>query len=470
MSSADSAPFSGRLLLVGFGCIGQGVLPLLLRHLEISREQVSIIAAERDGELLARRYGVALDAIRLTPENFAHRLEERLVGGDFLVNLSVDVSSSALIDWCQRHGVLYLDTCIEPWFGHHLDHSVAVAERTNHALRQAALALRQPRLSAPTAVLTHGANPGLAFHFIKQALLAIAADDGYRTPLPSGREQWARLAHKLGIKAIQIAERDSQQDRERRRPGEFVNTWSVDAFVGESCQPAELGWGSHERHFPDCARRHASASARAIYLNRPGASTRVRTWTPLGGASHAFLVSLSESLAITEYFSFADGTVQYCPTAYYAYQPCPDTVLSLFELTANELRPPLHKRVAKDGITSGIDELGVLLLGGRRGAYWFGSRLAIDEARSLAPHNSATSLQVAASVVAGVIYAIANPRAGIIEPGDIDHRRILEIVRPYLGEVAGVYSDWTPLQHRQRLFEDDVDAADPWQFKNFLVT
>jgi len=46
---------------------------------------------------------------------------------------------------------------------------------------------------------------------------------------------------------------------------------------------------------------------------------------------------------------------------------------------------------------------------------------------------------------------------------------LLALCRPYLGELSGVYSDWTPLAHRAWLFEEDVDRDDPWQFKNFRV-
>ena len=68
-----------------------------------------------------------------------------------------------------------------------------------------------------------------------------------------------------------------------KKSNEFVNTWSVDGFVSEGAQPAELGWGTHEKHFPADGGRHKAGSRCAIYLNRPGASTRVRTWTPEGG-------------------------------------------------------------------------------------------------------------------------------------------------------------------------------------------
>lgn len=47
-----------------------------------------------------------------------------------------------------------------------------------------------------------------------------------------------------------------------------------------------------------------------------------------------------------------------------------------------------------DEITEGIDELGVLLCGHAKGAYWYGSQLEINNSRKLVETNSATSLQV----------------------------------------------------------------------------
>ena len=54
------AEFSGRLVIVGFGSIGQGVLPLMLRHIDIGREQITIVTAEARGARGASEYGVAL--------------------------------------------------------------------------------------------------------------------------------------------------------------------------------------------------------------------------------------------------------------------------------------------------------------------------------------------------------------------------------------------------------------------------
>jgi len=273
------------------------------------------------------------------------------------------------------------------------------------------------------------------------------------------------------VRVIHVAEHDTQVGTRRKAPGEFVNTWSVTAFVDESCQPAELGWGSHERSFPADGARHESGSLAAIYLNRPGASTRVRSWTPLAGPMHGFLITHGESISIADYLTIGDkADPAYRPTVHYAYHPSGDAVLSLGELAARNWRIQPRQRVLKDEIVSGIDELGVLLMGHARGAYWYGSRLSIDEARALCPHNSATSLQVAAAVMAAVVWAIAHPACDVVEPDDLPWEEILRLSRPYLGEVVGVYSDWTPLVDRGWLFAEALDRDDPWQFPNFRVT
>jgi homospermidine synthase len=337
-------------------------------------------------------------------------------------------------------------------------------------MRLQALALRGADPKAPTAVLTHGANPGLVSHLVKQALLNIAADTGVAAATPTSREGWAKLAQTLGIKVIHIAERDSQVANVPKAPDEFVNTWSVDGFVSEGAQPAELGWGTHEKHFPADGGRHTVGSRCAIYLNRPGASTRVRTWTPKAGHFHGFLITHSEAISLADYYTVMDGErVVYRPTSHYAYHPSDAAVLSVHEFAGNNWHLQARKRIMLNEITDGIDELGVLLAGHAKNAYWYGSQLSIAEARALAPYNSATSLQVTTAALSGMIWAMENPYRGIVEPDDMDFKRPLEICMPYLGTVVGQYTDWTPLYQRGELFAEDLDTADPWQFKNVRV-
>lgn len=464
------ARLPGKLVFIGFGSVGQGSLPLLLRHLDIRKDGVLIITADERGAAEAAAFGVPHRVQPLTPENWRQVLDAVLEPNDFLLNLSVDVSSVALIEYCLQRGVLYLDTCIEPWVGGYTDQSVSAAERTNYALRVKAMEAGAKYGKTTTALVTHGANPGLVSHLLKEALLNIARDTGMNVSVPQSKAQWAALAEEVGMKVVHIAERDTQQAVPPKRQHEFVNTWSVDGFVGEGSQPSELGWGAHERHFPRDGVRYDFGPRCSIYLNRPGVSVRVRSWTPLNGSFHGFLITHGESVSIADYYTVMDGDqVRFRPTVHYSYHPCDAAVLSLHEFCGRNYRLQPRVRILMDDITEGIDELGVLLMGHKRGAYWYGSQLGIDEARKLAPYNNATSLQVAAGVLGAVVWVCENPRAGVVDPDDIDFRRVMEVARPYLGSIVGAYTDWTPLQDRGAIFPEDVDASDPWQFKNFRV-
>lgn len=462
---------SGKLVIIGFGSIGQGTLPLILRHFDISRSEIMIISADERGQSVAEQHGISFINKALTIENYQTVLGPILNENDFLLNLSVNVSSIALINLCQEKNVLYLDTCIEPWEGGYFDAKLTLDQRSNYAHREEALDIRKNHKKPTTAVVAHGVNPGLVSHFVKKALLNVAQDVFGEVTIPTDQKGWAELAMKLEIKVVHIAERDFQVSTIQKKPGEFVNTWSVDGFISEGCQPAELGWGSHESHWPEDGRRHANGCGSAIYLNRPGASVRIRTWAPQSGPFHGFLITHNEAISISDYFTLKDekGDLLYRPTCHYAYHPCNDAIVSLHELAGRTWIPQENQRLMVEEVVDGVDELGVLLMGHPKGAYWYGSQLSTQEARELAPYNNATSLQVSSSVLAGMVWAIENPKAGLVEADQMDFERCIEVAYPYLGEVKGEYSDWTPLEGRDLLFKEDLDKTDPWQFKNFRV-
>ncbi len=186
--------FSGKLVFVGFGSVGQGVLPLILRHIDLKPEQISIVTADERGREEAASYGISFQISPLTRGNFREILVPRVSKGDFLLNLSVDVSSVALMELCCELGAMYLDGCIEPWAGGYTDTSLSPSLRSNYAMREAALELRRKHLSGPTIMPTHGANPGWVSSFVKQALLDVARDTGHAVKPPSTREAWAQLA------------------------------------------------------------------------------------------------------------------------------------------------------------------------------------------------------------------------------------------------------------------------------------
>ena len=141
MQHKKHVAFKNRIVIVGFGSIGQGVLPLILRHVDIPRENIVVVTAEERGQEVAAENGVRFILKPLTRENYRSVLTGLLGKGDFLLNLSVDVQSVALIQLANDLGALYLDTCIEPWPGGYTDPSLTPSQRSNYALRESALAL-----------------------------------------------------------------------------------------------------------------------------------------------------------------------------------------------------------------------------------------------------------------------------------------------------------------------------------------
>ena len=464
---------TGPIVMIGFGSIGKGTLPLIERHFAFDKSRFAVIDPDEKDRALLDERGIRFIHQALTPANYRNLLTPLLTlggGQGFCVNLSVDTSSRDIMALCRELGALYIDTVAEPWAGFYFDKSKGPAARTNYMLREAILEERRNNPGGPTAVSCCGANPGMVSWFVKQAVLEVARDLGIAHEEPRTREDWAGLMQRTGTKGIHIAERDTQRARFEKPLGVFVNTWSIEGFVSEGMQPAELGWGTHETWMPENAGTQGEDAA-AIYLLQPGANTRVRTWCPTPGPQYGFLVTHNEAISIPDFFTVRDGgKVAYRPTCHYAYHPCNEAVLSLHEMfgQAGNVQPR-HHLLDESEIVDGIDELGVLLYGHARNAYWYGSQLSIDETRLLAPYQNATGLQVTSAVLAGMVWALENPKAGIVEADEMDFRRCLEIQRPYLGPVVGVYTDWTPLSDRPGFFPEDVDESDPWQFRNVLV-
>jgi homospermidine synthase len=470
------AKIDGPIVMIGFGSIGKGTLPLIERHFEFDRSRLVVVDPDDSDRDILDRHGVRFVHQGVTRDRYRHLLTPLLNEGGgkgFCVNLSVDTSSLDLMRLCREFGSLYIDTVVEPWPGFYYDKNMDPGARTNYALRQTVRDEKAKKPGGPTAVSCCGANPGMVSWFVKQALVNLARDiglAGFAEPGPGNREGWARLAQRLGVKGIHIAERDTQRARSPKKLGVFVNTWSVEGFLSEGMQPAELGWGTHETWAPENAGK-LGPDGQAVYLLQPGANTRVRSWCPTPGAQYGFLVTHNESISISDYFTLREaGKVVYRPTCHYAYHPANDAVLSLHELFGRAgVRQEQDHILGESEIVDGVDELGVLLYGHAKNAYWFGSQLSIDETRDLAPYQNATGLQVTSAVLAGMVWALENPAAGIVEADEMDYRRCLEVQRPYLGPVNGYYTDWTPLADRPGFFPEDIDAADPWQFRNVLV-
>ena len=478
-----------RVLVLGCGSVAQCVVPLLVRDLGIEPANVTVVDMVDNRARIAGSLalGVRYEQDRLTPENLDSFLTARVADGDLLLDLAWNIDNPTILQWCRDHGVRYLNTSVELWDPYDRLVDTPPLDRTLYVRH---MQLRRmisgwPDNKGATAVLEHGANPGLVSHWVTQALREIAArmlTDGLAGANQAALEvaladgDHARLAMLTGTKVVQVAERDTQITHLPKRPGEFVNTWSVDGFYEEGVAPAEMGWGTHERRLPRNAFVHAGEGpCNQICLAQPGMETWVRSWVP-SGETRGMVVRHGEAFTMCEHLTVRDehGTPVYRPTVYYAYMPSDAAVASVVELRMRGWEMQPEQRILNDEIISGRDELGVLLLGHPYTAWWTGSLLSIDEARAILPGQSATTLQVAGSIVGAVSWMIEHPNEGVCVPDDLPWDDVLRVASRYLGTLHSGPAGWDPVSSRRDLFAnfgdeaDHVDHDDPWQFTNFL--
>lgn len=478
--------FSGKLLLLGCGSVAQCAVPILLKLVDMPASNITIMDFVDNREKVkdALDRGVTYVIDRITRDNYAKLLSSYVSSGDLIIDLAWNIECSAMLEWCRENNVLYVNTSVEQWDPY--------ADEVRTDPTKYTLYARQMKLkklieswgdnNGATAIVDHGANPGLVSHFTKKALIDICekicteSQDATRTAQIEKALQekaFAQLARLSGVKTIHISERDTQITDQPKQVNEFVNTWSIEGFYEEGIAPAELGWGTHERLIPHNAYFHSEGPKNQICLSTLGIKTWVRSWVPCGEITgmvirHGEAYSISERLTVWE-----DGEAVYRPTVHYAYCPCDCAINSLHELEMRQYDLQKDQRIMSDEIISGADELGVLLMGHDFKSWWTGSLLSIDDARQLVPHQNATTMQVAISVVAAAIWMMKNPKRGFCLPDDIDHEEILDISMPYIKPFVSRAVDWTPLDTLNMTYSEFGTEApkpdDVWQFTSFLT-
>ena len=476
--------FDGRVVITGFGVVARATLPMLLKHVRVPLHNITVIDfADREEALrpwIAK--GLRFVRERVTPTNLPRLLSTYVGRGGLIIDLAWSIDCFDILEWAHNNEVLYVNASLESWDTAGEDMHKSALDKSLYARYERLLPIAAKWAQTTTAVIDHGANPGLVSHFVKRGLLDIGAKVLRENRMARTRarrierfleeESFPELARELGVKVIHCSEWDTQRGGRPKRPDEFVGTWSIEGMWEESISPSELGWGTHEKRLPPFCTVPKTGPANQIVLSQMGLNTWVRSWVPnqeIVGmvVTHGESFGLSHALTVRQ-----DGRVLYRPTVHYAYMPCNDGIVSLHELRCRNYELHPRQRILTDEIAEGMDLVGALIMGHRFQSWWTGSILSIEAARKKVPHVNATAVQVAAGVLAAVLWVLRNPRRGVCFPEDLPHEEILRHARPYLGRVVSQASDWTPLRRHRVYFSENPDAqpdhSDPWQFRNFL--
>ena len=473
--------FSRRILFVGFGGVARCTLPILLRHLHVDPKLITIIEFDPDDAALRPWLDQGINFVkdRVGQENMGTLLGQHLSAGDLLIDLAWNIDCGEIVQWCHDRGVLYLNTSVELWDPYAGADNKHPTERTLYwrhmKLRRMIASWTEP---GPTAVIEHGANPGLISHFTKHALLDIAARALAERKFAGAQAEaiahhaearaFNHLARELGVKVIHCSERDTQITNRPKEVNEFLNTWSVEGFREEGTTTAERGWGTHEKELPALAFEHPDGPRSQICLARMGINTLVASWVPPDHHIVGMVVRHGEAFTITEKLTVWQDGRQSPAYGSLCVLSVRFAVASLHELrgVTTTAAASHHDRRRK----SQRSHIRAHSSGGHPYQSWGGaSDLDINSPGAscrVRPH-----FAVAISVVAACMWMLGTARGGV--PDDLPHDYILEISKPYLGKFVSVASDWNPLKHYANVFHGfnrpEIDTTDPWQFKNFLI-
>jgi len=477
--------FKNKVLIIGFGSVGKCTVPVLLKHIAIPFKNITVLdfADKREALKPWIRKGIKYSQERITPLNISKVLSKHVTPGGLIIDLSWNIECLDMLTWCHNNKVLYVNTSVEEW-----DPYAAIQNKSpfKKSLYYKQMEMRKAvskwNNGSITAVLDHGANPGLISHFVKKGLVDITkkiikdratTKKEVKTLKELFRQKdFPRLAMKLGVKVIHCSERDTQISNKPKETDEFVGTWSIEGLREEGTAPAEMGWGTHEKEFPRHVHIPPYGPKNQIFLSQMGINTWVRSWVPCCEIV-GMVIRHAEAFSISDYLTvWKGGKAIYRPTVHYAYMPCDETLASLHELRSRNYELQSKQRIMSDEIIKGEDTLGALLMGHRYNSWWTGSVLSIEESRRLVPHQNATTVQVAIGVVAATMWMIENPNEGVCEPDDIPYDYIINIAKPYFGKFISELSDWTPFKNYQAFFKENpnayLDKKNPWCFKNFL--
>lgn len=448
--------FDKKILIIGGGAVCQCTVPLILKNIKIPAKNIAVIDAVDTRHLLQNvlKQGVVFQQQEINKDNYPSVLAAHLRGGDVCIDLANEVDTVDILTWCLTNQVMYLNTNLNLWKNH-----ISI----NMSFAKVKSMMNEWKEGSPTAVISHGANPGLISSFAKQALLdsgAYVVRANKMMPIKIKEiekaladENFAQLAQLLQIRTIHISERDSQKMSRRKRKNEFINTWSVIEFINESTSTIEFAWGNHEQEKP----LDSNIADNTIFISEMAARMKLKSWVPQEEIEGT-IPPHDETFSIADYLMVTmDDQVMYRPTVVFVYDASPVARKSMEELIIHNMA--LHEKyhVMKEEIVSGKEKMGCLILGDNV-AWWTGSILSIEQSNNLVPKQNATVMQVAAGVLSALHEMIANPTQGICYPEQLNHAAILKIAKPYLGDLVSQIVTWKPKKNTT------------WEFRDFMVT
>ncbi|HZJ89263.1 MAG TPA: saccharopine dehydrogenase NADP-binding domain-containing protein [Bacilli bacterium] len=432
------ALFLGRIVIFGYGMVGQSFYRLLKEEVKFKDEKLFVIDKdELNRKTFVEEGGRATNfhAINVTKQNYQELYQSILKPGDALLDFSESTGNIDSLTWCLENNVHYLSTSSSNWLEDNED-----ATSYANFLELKALSKKYQKGSA-SSVIEIGANPGLVSLFVKRCLREIIscetenyADDDFENLIAA--DDYALLAKKIGVETIIISDLDTLSTAGNEEDEDFLaNTWSPVGLYDEAVSLIELHLGtSFDLQKLDGKIKKYNAEDGYAKLNIRGIDTLEKTYYP-GGYFYGSIITHEEALSLGAHLTVLNqaGERVYSPTVYFSYRPSTKAFNALQKIRLKNYEKPKSFVKLTSEISSGSEYLGVILTGEKLGSYYFGTAVDIDTVRLKRPQETPTIIQVTATAISGFKWIIANPKNGLLFPEELPEDFILENAEKYLG-------------------------------------
>lgn len=365
---------------------------------------------------------------------------------DIVIDLTTDTNGLKIIEMLKKRSIMYVNTAqeINCHFTSEDVYDTSLLIRSER-LEKMHLKTHDPKNASH--VYDFGMNPGVISHFALRGLLDVANHvlAHKKDPVLAefvAKSQFNLIAKHLDLHTIHSSELDTQIAHNIKEDGTFYNTWSVHGLLEEGCEPAQAGWGTHERTLPEDG---VIIGRGSVGFKGLAYKKMHRSYVP-DEEIIGMVIPHGEALTLNRKLT-ADN---YSPTVHYVYRLPLQTKRQMEKMTFQELTNVKKWRVLNpnEDKLEGEDKVGALLIFPKNPitgelkpwTYWFGSILGQGSSSLFGP----TSIQVCSGTLTAIKYAIENNFKGPMFPEDLPLDYVLRHTLPYMGKIVSSEMKWTP--------------------------
>lgn len=430
---------------IGCGGVGFCLLELIAKEKLYKSCKFTIIeprdVPDLDKVMKGYRYIQVKESV--SKENY-QKLLSHLNENSFLVNVSVGVDSIMLIKLCVQKKAHYIDTSLEVYEDFIRippeDVSDYAQIMRNNLFHQNYLAMKAQGRDKITRHISSGFNPGFISHFAKKALKEYARSKGMTFTEKNWKGDYAELAHKLGLREIQVVEYDSQKTIPKSSPEMFINTWSAIGFQEEAGDLAMLSLSNEDAkrlremgykliqptEYPSTI---YFVNARGMNIERPSYAL---DYEGKPFSYKGLLIPHAETISLSEFFRYKNDA----PTIMYVYSSCAEAQRGLNYFAENNYNNlPHDKVVRRKEITEGWDSIGALLHFENGDKFGGWSVCSVEDSKKHNLLSGPTTLQVASYMLPCIMWTLKHRKSGMNNPETIPHKEIFKFSEKYLGKI-----------------------------------